>query len=205
MAVDLRAEIDSEVAKLDPIATAGYFLALRLRGASPLMTFATFPQAWMDAYMENGYMLRDPVTTWALTIGGSIRWSSPFLPDPFGIFRKAAEHGLTFGASVATGSVASLTLCSLARGDREPTDAEIAEAKRIVLRLHALTEMPKTLTGEEKALLGVLAQGGGPKEAAARLGVPEAAARTRIRQICGAFFAATPADAVRRARDHKLI
>lgn len=197
--------ISEDVAKLGQVATAGYFLALRLRGASPLMTFTTFPQAWTDAYMENGYMMRDPITTWALTVGGTIRWSSRFLPDPFGVFRHAAEHGLTFGASVAHGPLSALTLCSLARADRELTDGEIAEAKRIVLRLHDLTAFPKTLTDEERPLVAALAEGLGPKEIAARLGVSEATARARIRTFCDAFFTSDPTDALRRARDAKLL
>jgi LuxR family transcriptional regulator len=197
--------IDAEVAKLAPIAPAGYFLALRLRGASPLMVFKTYPQAWIDTYMENSYMLRDPVTTWALTIGGTIRWSSPFLPDPFGIFRQAAEHGLKFGASIAHGPIGSLTLCSMARPDRELTDAEIAEARRIIVRLHDLTELPKSLTEAQKALLAVLSDGGGAAQAAAKLGLSEAAARAGIREVCAALFAPTPDEAVRRARDLKLL
>lgn len=197
--------IDREVADLEAVAPAGYFIALRLRGASPLMTFTTFPQAWTDAYMENGYMLRDPVTTWALTVGGTIRWSSPFLPDPFGIFRQAADHGLKFGASVAVGPVKSLTLCSLARQDRELTDDEIARAKSIVVRLHDLTELPKALTPDQKDILGEVAKGGGPSEIAVRLGVSEATARARIKQVCAMLLAQTAPDAVRRARDHKLI
>lgn len=197
--------IDTEVAKLGAMATAGYFLALRLRGASPLMTFTTFPQAWTDAYMENGYMLRDPVTTWALTIGGTIRWSSPFLPDPFGIFRQAAEHGLKFGASVAHGPIGSLTLCSMARPDRELTNAEIAEAKQVVHRLHDLTELPKALDAEQKTILTALAAGAATADIAARIGQSEAQTRSRVKRLCAVLFAPTPADAVRRARDYKLI
>lgn len=197
--------IDSEVAKLGELAPAGYFLALRVRGASPLMVFKTFPQDWLDTYMENGYMMRDPVTTWALTIGGTIRWSSPFLPDPFGVLRDAARHGLTYGASIAHGPRTALTLCSICRQDREPTQEEIAQAREIVLRLHALTEPPKTLDAPLKAALGVLAAGGGADRLARELGISEAAARARIRDLCTVLFAATPEEALRRARDAKLI
>jgi LuxR family transcriptional regulator, quorum-sensing system regulator SdiA len=196
--------IDAEVARLGGIAPAGHFLALRIRGSSPLMSFTAYPQAWTDHYMANGYVLRDPITTWAMTLGGTIRWSSRMLPDPFGVFRQAAAHGLRFGASVAHGPIGALTVLSMSRGDREFTDAEIAEAKAIVLRLHALTELPKALTEEERAILSVLAEGGGTAGVAARLEVSDATARARIRTLCDNLFAPTPADAVRRARDYKL-
>ncbi len=197
--------IDTEVGKLEALAPAGYFLALRVRGASPLMVFKTFPQAWLDTYMENGYMMRDPVTTWALTIGGTIRWSSPFLPDPFGVLRHAAEHGLTYGASIAHGPRTALTLCSICRQDRDPSQDEIAEAKEIVLRLHALTEPPASLTDAQKTVLKALAAGSTAAKVARDLGAPEAAARAQIRDLCELLFAATPEEALRRARDAKLI
>ncbi|MFM2356014.1 MAG: hypothetical protein RLZZ528_1750 [Pseudomonadota bacterium] len=203
--MDIHREIEAEVATLGEVATAGYFLALRLRGASPLMTFTTFPQAWTDAYMENGYMLRDPITTWALTLGGAIRWSSPFLPDPFGIFREAAAHGLKFGASVATGPIGSLTLLSMARADRELTDAEIARARKIVTALHDRTEPPKSLSAEQKALLAALAAKPAPKDVARALGLTEAEARAATGAICTLLVATSPENAVKRARDLKLI
>lgn len=198
-------EIDSEVARLDALAPAGYFIAVRVRGTSPLMVFKTFPQSWLDTYMENGYMMRDPVTTWALTIGGTIRWSSPFLPDPFGVLRHAAEHGLTYGASIAHGPRTALTLCSICRQDREPTLDELAEAKEIVLRLHALTEPPAALSDGQKAILKVLAAGGNAAKVGRDLGITEAAARGQINELCALLFATSPEEALRRAKDAKLI
>ncbi|MFN0113826.1 MAG: autoinducer binding domain-containing protein [Paracoccaceae bacterium] len=191
-----RGMIEAEVAELAPIANAGYFLALRLRGASPMMTFSTFPTAWTDAYMENGYLMRDPVTTWALTIGGAIRWSSPFLPDPFGIFREAAKHGLKFGASVATGPVGSLTLCSMARGDRDLADEEVAMAKRIVTKLHEMTAVPKALSGGQKELLAAAGAGKLPKDEGGQ---------AELDALCEELCATSPDEALRRARENKLL
>jgi LuxR family transcriptional regulator len=204
-AMDRRAQIDALVAGLAPLAPAGYFLALRVRGSSPLLSFRTYPPAWTEHYMANGYLLRDPVTTWALTVGGTIRWSSPFLPDPFGVFRQAAAHGLRFGASVAHGPVRALSIGSFARGDREMTDAEIAEARRIVTALHDLTELPAALSDTDRALLAAQAAGEGVAAAAGRLGLAEATARQHLRQLCDRLFAATPDEAVQRARDHRLL
>ena len=44
----LFAFIDADLARIAEIAPAGYFLALRIRGSSPLMAFKNCPQAWVD-------------------------------------------------------------------------------------------------------------------------------------------------------------
>ena len=197
--------IDADLARIAGIAPAGYFLALRIRGSSPLMAFKTYPQAWVDRYLENGYLLRDPITTWSMTIGGTIRWSSPFLPDPFRVLRQAADHGLAYGASVAHGPLGALTICSAGRADRELTDAEIALLRQIVVDLHEKTALPTALTAEEKAILQAMAQGTGPEDAAAQLGLTKAASRARFKQVCTALFAQSPTEAVQRARDYRLL
>lgn len=197
--------IDSEVAKLEELAPAGYFVALRVRGASPLMVFKTFPPEWLDTYMEKGYMMRDPITTWALTVGGTIRWSSPFLPDPFGVLRHAAKHGLKYGASAAHGPRTALTLCSICRQDREPSQDEIDEMREIALRLHALTELPTSLTERQKAGLEAVASGGRADQLTGEPGLSENTADAVLQELCDLLFAASPEEALRRAREAKLI
>lgn len=203
--MDPFAHIDTELAKIAPIATAGYFLALRVRGSSPLMAFNTYPKPWVDHYMANGYVLRDPITTWSMTIGGAIRWSSPFLLDPFRVLKQAAEHGLTYGASVAHGPLGSLTICSAARPDREFTDDEIAAMRSIVVGLHDHTAPPRALTADQLETLAAMVAGRTAEEAAPTLGLTEDAARTRYRQLCADLFAHSPAEAVQRARSVKLL
>lgn len=197
--------IEAEVARIGEVAPAGYFLALRIRGTAPLMAFKTYPQAWVDRYMENGYLLRDPITTWAMTIGGTIRWSSPLLPDPFRVLRQAAEYGLTYGASVAHGPIGALTICSFGRSDRELTNAEIAKVKQRVIDLHDRTALPKSLTDDQKETLMAMAQGTMPQDMAAKQGISDAAAQARYAQVYQALFAKTPDEALRRAKEYKLL
>lgn len=197
--------IDREVEKLAPIAPGGYLLALRIRGSSPLQAYHTYPQAWIDEYTQNGYMLRDPLMTWALTIGGTIRWSSALLPDPFRIFRKAAAHGLHYGASVAYGPLGSLTICSMARGDREFTDAEIAAAKAIVIAVHDASQLPESLAEDDRRLLGALGSGRGTAAVAKALGLSETEAEARLASLCGRLFARSTDEALRHAKDYKLL
>jgi LuxR family transcriptional regulator len=196
--------LDAAIEKIGSVAPVGCFLSLRIRGTTPLVTLHSYPQAWIDQYTENGYVLRDPITTWALTVGGTIRWSAPLLPDPFRIFRKAAEHGLTFGASITEGPIGARTICSFARGDRELTDAEIAEVRSIVADLHERVQLPAGLDTEQKSVLKVLSSAGGARGVADVLAISEDAARRRIRQLCDVLIARTPDEAVQRARDYKL-
>ena len=200
--MDPFAHIDAELARIAPIATGGYFLALRVRGSAPLMAFNTYPKPWVDHYMANGYVLRDPITTWSMTVGGTIRWSSPFLLDPFRVLKQAARHGLKYGASVAHGPLGSLTICSAARPDREFSDDEIAAMRAIVIGLHDHTALPKTLTADQQAILAAMAAGHTP-DAAVQFGIPDA--RTRYHALCADLFAHSPDEAVARARSYKLL
>lgn len=203
--MDHFAFLDAGREKIDRIATAGCFLSLRIRGTTPLVTLHSYPQAWIDQYTENGYVLRDPITTWALTVGGTIRWSAPMLPDPFRIFRKAAEHGLNFGASLTEGPIGARTICSVARADRELTDDELAEVRVILSELHEGVHLPRSVDGEQKAILKALAAAEGAAGVASSLGIGEDAARRRIRALCDLLIARSPDEAVQRARDYKLI
>lgn len=201
----LLSRLDNEAGKIADIAPGGYLLALRIRGTSPLQTYNTYPKAWTDEYTQNGYMLRDPLLTWAMTVGGTIRWSSAFLPDPFGIFRKAKKHGLVYGASVACGPLNSLTICSMGRADREFTDDEIAAAKTIVFALHDAAKLPETLSTEDRTILGEVAKGATGAAVARALDLSEADGRARIDALCGALLARTPDEALRHAKDAKLL
>lgn len=203
--MDPFAIIDGELEKIGDIATAGFFLSLRSRGTSPLYTANTYPQAWIDQYTEKAYVLRDPITIWAMTVGGRVRWSSAMLPDPFRIFRRAAEHGLRYGASVTHGALGSLTICSFARSDRELTDAEIAAVRDIIVALHDRFQLPKSLDDTERAILQAVARAQGISRVAADLGMADDVVKKRIRQICAALLARTTDEAVQRARDYKLL
>lgn len=197
--------LDAALEKIGAVAPAGCFLSLRIRGTTPLVTLHSYPQAWIDQYTENGYVLRDPITTWALTVGGTIRWSAPLLPDPFRIFRKAAEHGLNYGASITEGPIGARTICSFARSDRELTDAEIAAVRGIVADLHERVQLPAGLDADQKAVLKALSDARGARGVADALAISEDNARRRIRQLCDVLIARTPDEAVQRARDYKLV
>jgi LuxR family transcriptional regulator, quorum-sensing system regulator SdiA len=190
---------------LGRLATAGYFVGLHIRFTSPLWTYQTYDQRWIDHYTENGYVLRDPMTAWGFSKTGCIRWSDPDLMDPFGLFKEAAAYGLNHGVTVACGPIKSRTIASFARSDREFRDDEIAKIERVVLRLHDLTEPPEALTEAQVEALRCIAGGDRFAAAAEKLGISESALKARITSARIRLMARTTAEAIQRAKDSRLI
>lgn len=197
--------IDVELQTVARLATAGYFIGLHIRFTSPLMTFQTYDQRWIDHYTENGYVLRDPMTAWGFSRTGWIRWSDPALLDPFGLFKEAAQYGLNFGVTVAMGPIKSRTIASFAREDREFRDDEIDRIERSVKRLHELSEPPEALTEAQIEALRCIAGGDRMAAAAEKLGISESALKARISTARDRLMARTTAEAIQRAKDNRLI
>jgi LuxR family transcriptional regulator, quorum-sensing system regulator SdiA len=200
-----RSRIDIELQNVARMATAGYFVGLHIRFTSPLLTFQTYDQRWIDHYTENGYVLRDPMTAWGFSRSGWIRWRDPALMDPFALFREAARFGLNFGATVACGPIKSRTIASFARADREFRDDEVLWIERSVLRLHDLSEPPAALTEAQVEALRHIAGGDRFAAAAEKLGISESALKARISTARNRLMARTTAEAIQRAKDNRLI
>ena len=203
--MSIRARIDIELKNLARIATAGYFIGLHIRFTSPIFTFQTYDQRWIDHYTENGFVLRDPMTAWGFSRTGWIRWSDPALLDPFGLFKEAAKYGLAYGATVACGPIKSRTIASFARSDRELRDEEVAKIERSVARLHDLSEPPDALTEAQIEALRCIAGGDRFAAAAEKLGISESALKARITTARNRLMARTTAEAIQRAKDNRLI
>lgn len=197
--------IDVELQTVARLATAGYFIGLHIRFTSPLMTFQTYDQRWIDHYTENGYVLRDPMTAWGFSRTGWIRWSDPALLDPFGLFKECAQYGLNFGVMVAMGPIKSRTIASFAREDREFRDDEIDRIERSVKRLHELSEPPEALTEAQIEALRCIAGGDRIAAAAEKLGISESALKARISTARDRLMARTTAEAIQRAKDNRLL
>lgn len=197
--------IDDLLVELGQEAPAGYYLALHVRFASPLMMFQTFNPDWIDRYTQNAYALRDPLVAWGISRTGATRWSAIDLPDPFNIMAEAASYGLKYGVCVSCGPMSSRTIASAARVDREFTDEEIAAISGTVLHLHHETEPPDNLTRAEIEALQVVASGERYAAGAARLGISESALKARLSSARNKLFARTSAEAIQRAKDYRLL
>lgn len=197
--------LDLELHKVSLLAPGGYFIGLHIRVAAPLLQFSAYPQDWLDHYTEKGYALRDPTIAWGFSTEGAARWSELGIPDTFGILEDAKGFGLAFGASVSCGPVSSRTIASIARNDREFTEAEIDTFCAIVRRLHDLTEPPESLTEAQIEALRCIAAGDRHAAAAAKLNISESAFKARITAARQKLLARTTAEAIQRAKDYRLI
>jgi LuxR family transcriptional regulator len=203
--MSIKAMIDLELKKLAPLAPAGYFVGLHIRFTSPLMSFQTYDQAWIDHYTENGYVLRDPMTAWGFSQTGWTRWSNPALLDPFGVFKEAAGFGLIYGVTIAEGPVKSRTIASFSRPDREFDDREIDVIVAAVHRLHEISQPPDDLTKAQIEALKCIAGGDRHAAAAAKLGISESALKARLNSARNRLMARTTAEAIQRAKDYRLL
>lgn len=197
--------LEDELHRLGHLAPSGYFVGLHIRFTAPLFTFQTYDQRWLDHYTEKGYVLRDPMVAWGFSSTGTIRWSDPKLPDPFGLFAEAAQFGLRYGCTVSCGPIRSRTIASFARDDREYMDDEISAAAEIVQQMHEVTEPPEALTKAQVEALRCIAGGDRHATAAERLGISESALKARITSARTRLMARTTAEAIQRAKDYRLI
>lgn len=205
MVMSVKLGLDVELHQLSLVAPAGYSVGLHIRFTTPLFTYQTYDQSWIDHYTENGFALRDPVVAWGFSTTGSIRWSDPKLLDPFKLFDEAANYSLNFGCTVACGPIKSRSIASFARADREFEDREIAAIQTIVHRLHDMTEPPEELTKAQIEALKCIAGGDRHAAAAAKLGISESALKARVTSARIRLMARTTAEAIQRAKDYRLI
>jgi LuxR family transcriptional regulator len=191
--------------RLDEIAPLGFSAGLHIRYASPLHFESSYPQGWLDIYAENSFSLRDPLVFWGISKTGETRWSEIALPDPFGILKRAASFGLKYGAVASHGKITSRTIVGVARSDREFTDEEIAEVGEITRGLHEVSAPPADLTPAMVEALRLAGDGLRSDLAADRIGISEAAFEERLSSARARLGATTTAEALRTAREFKLI
>ncbi len=205
MDVPVNTGLDYELRKLALMAPAGYFIGLHIRFAAPLISFQTYEQAWLDHYTQQAYALRDPTIAWGFSTTGACRWSEFTIPDTFGILEKGRSYGLVYGMTVSCGPIASRTIASFSRGDREFEDLELEKIEAVVRRLHDITEPPESLSRSQIEALTCVANGMRHTAAAAKLGISESAFKARLNSARQKLLARTTAEALQRAKEYKLL
>lgn len=203
--MSIQARIDRELKRLAPLAPQGYYIGLHIRFTTPVLSFKTYDQGWLDHYSENGYVLRDPMIAWGFSTTGWIRWSDAGLPDPFGLFKEAAGFGLRHGLTIACGPIKSRTIASFGRSDREYADEEADLITACVYRMHDLIPPPEKLTKAQVDGLRCIANGMRHAQAAQNLQISESALKARITAARTRLMARTTAEAVQRAKESGLI
>lgn len=195
----------TEFASLSP---AGFYIALRIGFAFPLAEHNALPQDWIDFYTQQNYMLSDPVMQWLYGNSGAARWSEITLPDPRGVLKEAARHGLRYGVAICfddPGPKGQRSFGSFARADREFTDEEIAALAARLEWLHIAMAPPTNLTRAELEALRMVKEGFLVKEIAGKLGVSEGAVKQRLKNAKVKLGAKTGSQAVSTATGYGLI
>jgi len=195
-------EMLNELAEIAPL---GYSMGLHIRFAAPLIYHTTYSPSWARHYNDNSYYLRDPLVFWGIGTTGVTRWSEITLPDPFDVIKQAASHGLKFGATSACGPISSRSIISIGRGDREFTDEELVRFKALAQRLHDANTPPSDLTQAQVEALKCIASGDRHSAAAAKLGISESALKARLKSARIRLEARTTSEAVRKAREFRMM
>lgn len=203
--MSVRSLIDRQTERMERLAPSGFFYALHIRFAMPLLNHQTYPQGWIDTYTEQAYALRDPIIAWGFSETGTTRWSEIETLDPLNILGQARAYGMIFGAAVSIGPMKSRTIASAARSDREFTAPEITAFAALVNDLHQNTEPPTKLTTAQAEALRSVADGDRYAAAAAKLNISESAFKARLASARSSLLARTTAEAIQRAKDYRLI
>jgi LuxR family transcriptional regulator len=191
--------------KLDRLAPMGYTVGLHIRFATPLYYKSSYPQSWVEIYNSHSYYLRDPLVFWGVGVEGTTRWSDIPLPDPFGVMKKAATHGLAYGAVSSYGPITSRSIVGISRADREFADDELDQLKELTIQLHIEAKPPSDLTKAQVEALQCLANGDRHTAAAAKLGISESAFKARLQSARVRLEARTTSEAIRKAREYRLL
>jgi LuxR family transcriptional regulator len=191
--------------QLDRLAPMGYTVGLHIRFATPLIYKSSYPASWVDHYNSHSYYLRDPLVFWGVGVEGTTRWSAIPLPDPFGVMKKAASHGLKYGAVSSYGPITSRSIVGVSRSDREFTDEEMGQLKEVTIQLHIEAKPPSDLTKAQIEALQCLANGDRHAAAAEKLGITESAFKARVQSARIRLEARTASEAIRKAREYRLL
>lgn len=190
------------------IATAGYYVALRIGFAFPVDERNEFPSDWVEYYTHNGLMLFDPTVRWVYENSGHTRWSDMPTDDPRGVLEKADSFGLRFGVVISCTSEnhdGQRTYGTFARTDREISGDEIDTLSHHLRKLHIDASPPTNLTEAELEALTLVKEGLRLKEIAYRIGVSEGAIKQRLSGAKKKLGARTNTQAASRAVEFRLI
>lgn len=163
---------------------AGFSVLLNHTRRGPEYLDSTYPADWQEEYDSGHFYYKDPVLLWAMAVsGGDKRWSEVPIPDLGGVMKKARRHGLIFGAAFTRTLNKTKSLISVARDDRELTDAEMADLSTSVTALVQDTTFDKNPTPKELEVLQCLANDLSLEGAAQHLCLSNSAVKARLASV----------------------
>ncbi len=168
----------------EQLAPAGFYVAIRVGFAFPMVEHNRLPAGWIREYGASGLIVHDPAMGWAYKNQGVARWSELGEDDSQGVLELARNYELNYGAvssCIDDGDASQRSFGFFCRSDREFLDDELATLHRGVVEAHRSHARPKNLTAVELQTLGLVKNGLLMKEIASLLGVSESAIKQRLK------------------------
>ena len=150
-------ELTIDPAELRELAPAGFYVAVRIGFAFPMVELNHLPPSWVREYTAGGLMVHDPAMLWAYKNTGAARWSDLVASDAIGVLDLAKDHGLEFGAVVSCtdrNDPSQRSFGLFCRSDREYAPRELLRLTDRVTEYHRLHSRPSNLTSAELETLG---------------------------------------------------
>jgi LuxR family transcriptional regulator, quorum-sensing system regulator SdiA len=177
-------ELLIDPSELRDLAPAGFYVAIRIGFAFPMVELNHLPASWVREYTASGLMVHDPAMSWAYKNTGTARWSDLVASDSLGVLDLAKDHGLEFGAVVSCtdrNDASQRSFGLFCRSDREYEAGELASLSERVTQYHRVHARPSNLTNAELETLGLVKNGLLMKEIACLLNVSESAIKQRLK------------------------
>jgi LuxR family transcriptional regulator, quorum-sensing system regulator SdiA len=177
-------ELMMDPSELRDLAPAGFYVAIRIGFAFPMVELNHLPASWVREYTASGLMVHDPAMSWAYKNTGAARWSALMPSDSLGVLDLAKDHGLEFGAVVSCtdrNDPSQRSFGLFCRADREYEAHELALLSDRVSECHRIHARPSNLTSAELETLGLVKNGLLMKEIACILNVSESAIKQRLK------------------------
>ncbi|AUH34591.1 helix-turn-helix transcriptional regulator [Paracoccus tegillarcae] len=172
---------EEELAEISALALTGYVMGFGLRFGRPDLIINRYPARWTQKYEEENYFFRDPLAVWTMARVGKTRWSEVSIPDPFDVLNEAAKFGLKYGATFVSKVDRKRSFMSMARPDREFTDAEMTMLSvKLDLWAHLFARSHVALSEKEVEALRMLRDGLTHHEASEKLDISVSALKLRL-------------------------
>ncbi len=192
----LTATLEAAIAPLEITAAAsGYVSGPRAASLQPFQ-LTTWPQAWVDIYLANDFLLADPLPRWARSSGQAITWSallevlSPRDPGRR-VFDAAMAFGFREGMAIpmrAVDGALGLVAFATPRAALVPAEQEYLttigratfEAAERIERAGEPGRIAPIMTEREINCMALLVQGHSDRQIGAILGVSEPTVRFHL-------------------------
>jgi LuxR family transcriptional activator of conjugal transfer of Ti plasmids len=190
--------------------------ALLIKEPTADMVLSTYPQSWLDRYLDQNYESIDPTVDLAFAAPRSIHWASSLYEDSENpnvrqLFAEAREHGLHHGRTIPLFRLPGLTFaCGVATDDPRPSQdtqtlTEVMNTAAERLRYLTRPSVLSHVSERELDVLGWVAAGKTAEEIALILDIKTRTVQFHIQSLKDKLQASTLAHLVHLAHQLGLL